>query len=133
VPRTRHLSVGMQAYVDELALRLPRVAPDLTFATFPRTRSLTLDEQFGLPRRLRRANPRLVHFLSVYAPLFGPRPYAITVHDLIHLRFPQFFKATVGPYYASVVRFVCARAAFRHDAVAQEDVVDPQRHDPHLG
>jgi hypothetical protein len=101
----------MQAYVDELALRLPRVAPDLTFATFPRTRSLTLDEQFGLPRRLRRANPRLVHFLSVYAPLFGPRPYAITVHDLIHLRFPQFFKATVGPYYASVVRFVCARAA----------------------
>lgn len=101
----------MQAYVDELALRLPRVAPDLRFAAFPRTRSLTFGEQFELPQRLRRAHPRLVHFLSVYAPLFGPRPYAITVHDLIHLRFPQFFKPTVGPYYASVVRFVCARAA----------------------
>ncbi len=28
----------------------------------------------------------------------------MTIHDLIHLRFPQYFKAKVGPYYGRVVR-----------------------------
>jgi glycosyltransferase involved in cell wall biosynthesis len=106
------MSAGMQRYADELAARLPLVAPDLRFATLERDRTLDLDEQIGLPRRLRAAHGRLVHFLSVYAPLFfAPRPYVITIHDLIHLRFPEQFKPTVGPYYRTVVRSVCARAA----------------------
>jgi glycosyltransferase involved in cell wall biosynthesis len=105
------MSAGMQRYADELAARLPLVAPDLRFATLVRDRTLDLDEQIALPRRLRAAGARLVHLLSVYAPLFAPRPYVITIHDLIHLRFPEQFKLTVGPYYRTVVRGVCARAA----------------------
>jgi len=105
------MSLGMRAYAEELAARLPRVAPDLAFAALPRTRALDFAEQFQLPRALRRLHPRLVHFMSLYAPLRAPRPYVITVHDLIHLRFPQYFKRTVGPYYATIVRAVCARAA----------------------
>ena len=100
----------MQAYVDELAARLPRVAPDLRFAEFPRTRTLSLGEQTVTPWRLWRAGARLVHFPSPYAPLLAPAPYVVTIHDLIHLRFPEHFKPTVGPYYATVVRAVCARA-----------------------
>jgi glycosyltransferase involved in cell wall biosynthesis len=111
LPRMRHMSVGMRAYAEEMAARLPRVAPDLTFATFVRTSALDRGEQIDLPARLRRERPRLVHFLSVYAPLAGPRPYVITIHDLIHLRFPKYFKRFVGPYYRTVVRTVCARAA----------------------
>ena len=111
LPRMRHMSVGMRAYAEEMAARLPRVAPDLAFATFVRTSALDRSEQFALPARLRRERPRLVHFLSVYAPLAGPRPYVITIHDLIHLRFPRNFKRFVGPYYRTVVRTVCARAA----------------------
>ncbi len=109
--RFRQMSVGMRAYAEELAARLPRVAPDLTFASRPRTEALNLSEQIVLPFALRRLAPRLVHFLSVYAPLLAPRPYVITIHDLIHLRFPSYFKRSVGPYYATVVRAVCAGAA----------------------
>ncbi len=109
--RFRQMSVGMRAYAEELAERLPRVAPDLTFAIRPRVAALGPSEQIALPLALRRLAPRLVHFLSVYAPLLGPRPYVITIHDLIHLRFPQYFKRSVGPYYATVVRAVCAGAA----------------------
>jgi glycosyltransferase involved in cell wall biosynthesis len=105
------MSAGMQAYADELAARLPLVAPDLRFVTLPRDRTLTVGEQVGLPHRLRATGAKLVHFLSVYAPLFAPRPYVVTIHDLIHLRFPEQFKPTVGPYYRTVVRAVCARAA----------------------
>jgi len=111
LPRTRHMSAGMVSYAEELAARLPRVAPDLAFAVLPRASGLDLAEQIALPLRLRRVRPRLVHFLSVYAPLAAPQPYAITIHDLIHLRYPELFKRSVGPYYATVVRAVCARAA----------------------
>jgi glycosyltransferase involved in cell wall biosynthesis len=111
LPRIRQLSAGMKAYAEELSARLPRVAPDLHFATVVRTSALGFEEQVSVPLALRRTRARLVHFLSVYAPLFAPRPYVITIHDLIHLRFPEYFKRRVGPYYATVVRGVCARAA----------------------
>jgi glycosyltransferase involved in cell wall biosynthesis len=110
LPRTRHISAGMEAYARELAARLPRVAPDLRFATFRHDRSFGLDEQLRLPFAMRRSRPRLAHFLSVYAPLLAPRPYLITIHDLIHLRFPTLFKRSVGPYYRTVVRALCAGA-----------------------
>jgi len=111
LPRIRQLSIGMRAYAEALAERLPRVAPDLRFTVVERRSALDVREQIALPLRLRRAGARLVHFLSVYAPLASPRPYVITIHDLIHLRFPAYFKRSVGPYYGSVVRAVCARAA----------------------
>lgn len=111
VPRMRHMSAGMTAYAEELARRLPGVAPDLRFATVVRTSALDAGEQIGLPLRLRRTRARLVHHLAVYAPLLGPRPSIVTVHDLIHLHFPALFKSRVRPYYATVVRTVCARAA----------------------
>jgi glycosyltransferase involved in cell wall biosynthesis len=110
LPRARQLSVGMRAYAEALAERLPRVAPDLRFVTVPRASALDRNEQISLPGTLRRLHPRLIHFLSLYAPLAAPRPYVITIHDLIHLRFPQYFKRSVPPYYATVVRAVCARA-----------------------
>ena len=111
LPRMRHMSVGMTAYAEELVARLPRVAPDLTFATFVRATHLDANEQLALPFRLARARPRLVHHLSVYAPIVGFAPTIVTIHDLIHLRFPEMFKGRVGPYYATVVRALCRRAA----------------------
>jgi len=111
LPRMRFMSAGMTAYAEELALRLPQVAPDLRFTTVARTSVLGLGEQLGLPLRLQRVRPRLVHHLAVYAPLLGFWPTIVTIHDLIHLRFPSLFKSRVTPYYATVVRAVCARAA----------------------
>jgi len=111
LPRMRHMSVGMMAYAEELVARLPRIAPDLGFATFVRATHLDANEQIVLPLRLARARPRLVHHLSVYAPIVGFAPTIVTIHDLIHLRFPEMFKNRVGPYYATVVRALCRRAA----------------------
>lgn len=127
LPRMRHMSVGMTAYAEELAARLPRVAPDLRFATLVRTSALDLGEQIGLPLRLRRVRPRLVHHLSVYAPLVGARPTIVTIHDLIHLRFPEYFKNRVGPYYATVVRALCRRAV-RVITDDERTVEDLERH-----
>jgi glycosyltransferase involved in cell wall biosynthesis len=108
---SRQLSVGMQAYTRELTERLPRVAPDFEFVIFREGGNFGWAEHVRLPLAIRAARPDLTHFLSHYTPALPPRPYVVTVHDLIHLLFPRDFKAKVGPYYRTVVCFVCARAA----------------------
>jgi glycosyltransferase involved in cell wall biosynthesis len=107
---TRQLSAGMQAYTRELVARLPQVAAEYAYVPFTRGGNFDWSEQVQLPLALRRAKLDLVHFMSQYAPVFAPGRFVITIHDLIHLRFPQYFKAKVGTYYATVVRLACARA-----------------------
>lgn len=108
---TRQMSVGMKTYARELAARLPQVAPDLRFNAFRQGANFGWDEQVRLPRAIRRSGARLTHFFSLYTPVLPPRPYIVTIHDLIHLRFPHYFKSKVPLYYQTVVRLVARRAA----------------------
>ena len=107
---TRQLSAGMKTYVRELLAHLPRVAPEYAYVPFTEGGNFGWSEQLRLPLAMGRAKLDVVHFLSQYVPLLLPPRFVVTIHDLIHLRFPQYFKAKVGPYYATVVRFACARA-----------------------
>jgi glycosyltransferase involved in cell wall biosynthesis len=108
---TRQQSIGMKAYVAELRKRLPQVAPQYSYQFFEGGSNFDWDEQVRLPAAIRRAHVDVMHFPSLYVPVAMPRRSIVTIHDLIHLRFPQFFKAKVGPYYHTVVRWACARAA----------------------
>jgi glycosyltransferase involved in cell wall biosynthesis len=108
---TPQMSAGMQRYAVELADRLPRVAPEFSYVRFSRGGNFGWSEQVVLPRDVARAKVDLVHFLAHYTPVVVPARSIVTVHDLIHLRFPQYFKARVGPYYRTVVRLACARAS----------------------
>jgi glycosyltransferase involved in cell wall biosynthesis len=131
---TRQLSVGMQTYVRELRQRLPVVAPQYAYVAFDRGGNFGWDEQVRLPVAIARSRVRLVHYMSLYVPLFSPVPSVITIHDLIHLRYPEYFKSKVGPYYRTVVRYACARAkrVITDDEKTVEDLVrllhvDPQK------
>ena len=118
---TRQMSVGMKVYVRELVARLPRLAPDLQFIIFS-NESLSIDsanaslavvseftagngavgEQLLYPQQLNHRRPDLIHFMSVYAPRFSRGRHVFTIHDLIHLRFPQYFSWKVPLYYRHV-------------------------------
>lgn len=100
----------MQTYAREIVARLPRVAPEYAYVPFTQGGNFDWSEQVRLPLAMRRAKLDLVHFLSQYVPVLVPARFVMTIHDLIHLRFPQYFKAKVRPYYAAVVRYACARA-----------------------
>jgi O-antigen biosynthesis alpha-1,3-rhamnosyltransferase len=100
----------MKTYVRELSERLPRVAPEFDYVRFSRGRNFGWDEQVRLPLAMRRARLDLMHFLSLYVPLAAPVTSVLTIHDLIHLRFPYYFKTKIQPYYQIVVRLACARA-----------------------
>ncbi len=107
---TRQMSVGMKTYARELIARLPAVAPEFEFAFFERGANFGYDEQVRLPAAMGRSRLDLMHFMSLYVPLVSPVPSIITIHDVIHLRYPQYFKSKVRSYYATVVRLACARA-----------------------
>ena len=131
---TRQMSVGMIAYARELRRRLPPVAPEFSYRFFDRGGNFGWNEQVAMPLAMRLARPAVSHFLSHYVPLAPPSPFVLTIHDLIHLRFPQFFKSKVGPYYRTVVRSACARAArvITDDPRTIEDLrrllgVDPEK------
>lgn len=108
---TRRMSAGMIRYARELAARLPLAAPDLEFDEIAGGGNFGFDENVRLPLDILRSGPDLTHYLCLHAPVLAPRPFVVTIHDLIHLRFPQYFKSTVGPYYRTVVRFQLRRAA----------------------
>ena len=74
-------------------------------------------EQIGFCRLLRRENPDLVHFPHFNVPLFYRRPFVVTIHDLILLRFPTRRAGTRGAvvYYLKYLayRLVIASAVYR--------------------
>ncbi len=105
------MSVGMKTYARELLARLPVVAPEFEFVRVGSGTNFSWAEQVRLPGEIRRSGAALTHYLAHYLPYLAPQPFVLTVHDLIHLRFPQFYKSKVGPYYRTVVRRACARAA----------------------
>jgi glycosyltransferase involved in cell wall biosynthesis len=107
---TRRLSVGMKTYARELVDRLPHVAPQYEYVSFDQGGNFGWSEQIRFPLAMRSARLDLMHFLSPYVPVATPAASVITIHDLIHLRYPEHFKPQVGPYYRSVVRLACARA-----------------------
>ncbi len=122
---TRQLSVGMKTYARELVARLPRVAPEFTFVPFARGENFGWDEQLRLPLAIARSRVELVHFLSQYVPAVVPARFVVTIHDLIHLHFPAHFKLKVRPYYETLVRWACSRAArvITDDERTVEDLV----------
>jgi glycosyltransferase involved in cell wall biosynthesis len=108
---SRQMSVGMKRYALEMCAKLPRVAPEFAYATFTQGGNFDWGEQVALPLAIAKAGVDLVHFLSQYTPLVVPVRSIVTLHDVIHLCFPQHFKRKAAWYYRFVVRRACARAA----------------------
>lgn len=64
----------------------------------------SLAEQVQLPRLIAAEKLDLFHSPSFAAPRYQPCPCVMTIHDLIHLLFPQMFSRGVQAYYELVVK-----------------------------
>ncbi len=107
----RRVSVGMATYIREVASRLPRVAPEFEYIRYTKGENLGIAEQVVLPLEMWRDRIELAHFMAHYVPALADGRFVFTIHDLIHLRFVQFFRSYIGPYYNSVVKRACRKAA----------------------
>ena len=107
----KRISVGMATYMREVSARLPIVAPEFDYRVYTHGQNLGIAEQILLPLELARDRIDLTHYMAHYVPAFAGGRFVFTIHDLIHLRFVEFFRAYIGPYYNTVVKRACRKAA----------------------
>ncbi len=73
-----------------------------------------LKEQFSFPvNELKKAGVTLVHFPHYNVPMFFSLPYVVTIHDLIHIVFPEFMKNRLAAQYARILMKHAANHAQR--------------------
>ncbi|MCC7007462.1 MAG: glycosyltransferase family 4 protein [Acidobacteria bacterium] len=70
-------------------------------------------EQFSIPMALRRLKVDLFHAPHYVVSPLTPTPFVVTIHDCIHLRFPQYLPNRVAPVYARGMMTMAARRARR--------------------
>lgn len=101
----------MATYMREVSARLPQVAPQYDYVTYTKGQNLGIAEQIVLPFEMLRDRIELAHYMAHYVPAFAGGRFIFTIHDLIHLRFVEFFRGYIGPYYNTVVKRACRKAA----------------------
>lgn len=130
----RRISTGMATYIREVSGRLPRVAPEFEYRTYAKGQNLGIAEQIVLPLEMWRDRIEFAHYMAHYLPAFAGGLFAFTIHDVIHLRYKEYFRKYIEPYYMTLVKRACRKAAriFTSDRRTIDDLVyyfgaDPQR------
>jgi glycosyltransferase involved in cell wall biosynthesis len=77
------------------------------------SRPYSLREQFAIPLELRRAGVNLFHAPHYVLPPMTPCRSVVTIHDCIHLRFPQYLPSRLGYAYARSSLWVAAHRSAR--------------------
>lgn len=96
----------------------------------------SLREHVSIPMQLRRLGADLLHSPHYVVPLLGSRPTVVTIHDCIHLLFPQYLpNRMAGRYAALMMRKAIQRSAlvFTVSEASRRDILrffpqaDPDR------
>ena len=119
---------GLGRYTEQLVRRLTKYDPETEYVLFMRPdgyaafsdppkhirkvladyRWYSLAEQIYLPRLIRSCGCDLVHFPHFNVPLVTPKPFIVTIHDLILSKYPSVRATTLGP-----LRYAMKHAAYR--------------------
>ena len=84
----------------------------------------TVWEQVAVPLAALRAGVRVLHVPHYVIPLAYPRRMVVTVHDIIHVLFPEFLPAALGFAYARFLIRAAVRRSSRVIAVSQTTADD---------
>jgi len=107
------------------------IAADLgeNFRTVPDwSRSYSIREQFSIPLDLRREAVDLFHAPHYVLPPLTPCKSVVTIHDCIHLRFPQYLPNRMGYVYARSSLWVATHRATRVLTVSETSKRDILRY-----
>ncbi len=135
---------GIGSYVAALLHHLPFMTPAWTWAVLVtaegremlpplpanvrvlhvEAKGYSVREQLLLPWRLWALRPRLVHIPHYVIPLGFPGKMVVTIHDIIHVLFPQFLPKPAGYTYATFMIRAAVTRARRVIAVSQTTAQD---------
>ena len=88
----------------------------------------SIAEQFALPMDLRRAAVDLFHAPHYVLPPLTPCRSVVTIHDCIHLRFPQYLPTRIGYAYARAQMWMATHKAARVITVSEASKRDILRY-----
>lgn len=84
-----------------------------------RSGNYSLQEQLTIPLDIWRARPDLFHAPHYVLPPLTPGKTVVTIHDCIHLRFPQYLPSRLAHWYAQVFLSRAASKAARVITVSE--------------
>jgi glycosyltransferase involved in cell wall biosynthesis len=88
----------------------------------------SVSEQFALPIDLRRESAELFHAPHYVLPPLTPCRSVVTIHDCIHLRFPQYLPSRLGYAYARAQMWTATHRAARVITVSEASKRDILRY-----
>ncbi|HYT67090.1 MAG TPA: glycosyltransferase family 1 protein [Vicinamibacterales bacterium] len=88
----------------------------------------SIAEQFALPNDLRREAVDLFHAPHYVLPPLTPCRSVVTIHDCIHLRFPQYLPSKIGYAYARAQMWTATHKAARVMTVSEASKRDILRY-----
>jgi glycosyltransferase involved in cell wall biosynthesis len=91
-------------------------------------RNYSIAEQFALPIDLRRESVELFHAPHYVLPPLTPCRSVVTIHDCIHLRFPQYLPSRLGYAYARGQMWTATHQAARVITVSEASKRDILRY-----
>jgi glycosyltransferase involved in cell wall biosynthesis len=147
---------GIGTYVRNLVRHLARIDHETTYFLFcddadettlrdlaenfvpvvETSKGYSVSEHFSIPRQMERLGVDLLHSPHYVLPLLCRKPAVVTIHDCIHLLFPQYLPNRMALAYA---KFMLGRAvhksaliftvseASRHDILRFYPDADPER------
>jgi glycosyltransferase involved in cell wall biosynthesis len=81
-------------------------------------------EQVSIPLAVRRARVDLFHAPHYVLPALTPGPTVVTIHDCIHLMFPEYLKHRIGYAYARASLWTAAHKSDRIFTVSEQSKRD---------
>jgi glycosyltransferase involved in cell wall biosynthesis len=84
-------------------------------------------EQLVMPLAVRRARVEVLHVPHYVVPLLFPGRLVVTIHDIIHVLFPEFVASGVGFAYARFMIRAAIRRGHRVITVSESTAADLQR------
>ena len=107
------------ADVESLKQLGPRFTP-----VVERSGNYSIREQFGVPLTLARTRIDLFHAPHYVVPALTTRKYVVTIHDCIHLRFPQYLPNRAALFYAQKMMSMAAKRSKRVLTVSEASKAD---------
>lgn len=124
---------GIGTYIRNIVVELHRLDQQTDYVVLCRSRDLervralaprfrliaedaepySLSEQLRIPLRLQREHADLVHEPHYVLPPLTRCRSVVTIHDCIHLMFPQYLPSRLAPYYARTMMWTATRQAAR--------------------
>jgi len=86
----------------------------------------SISEQINIPKLVRKINPDFTHYLHFNVPILAPRPFIVTVHDMI-MHKSTGIKATTLPFYLYTLKRIGYKLIFRNSVKKSSHIITPSK------